>query len=157
MHMKNNLVQMQINECMTSRPLTIDPYATLAEAMGIMQKNMIRRLPVMDDGDLIGIITLNDIYQAKPSDVRHSVSRDKIYEELSKLTVNVAMTDNPLTIYQADTVGHAAEIMLEEKIGGLPVVDANKKLLGIITESDIFRLIASEWREKNNFKSALGS
>ena len=156
MYMNKNLVQMQINECMTNQPLTIDPYATLAEAMEIMQKNKIRRLPVIDDGDLVGIITLNDIYQAKPSDVRHCLSRDKIYEEISKLTVNIAMTDNPMTIYQADTIGHAAEIMMEEKIGCLPVVDANKKLLGLITESDIFRLIASEWREENTFKSALG-
>ena len=156
MYMNANLVHMQINECMTPQPLTIAPYASLAEAMEIMQRNKIRRLPVMDEDDLIGIITLNDIYHAKPSDVRHCLSRDKIYEELSKLTVNVVMTDNPITIYQADTVGHAAEIMMEEKIGGLPVVDASKKLLGLITESDIFRLIASEWREENTFKSALG-
>jgi acetoin utilization protein AcuB len=155
--MNKNLVQMQLNECMTPRPLTAGPYATLAEALEIMQKNTVRRLPVVEDGDLIGIITLNDIYEAKPSDVRHSMSLDKIYERLSKLTVKVAMTENPITIYQADTIGHAAEVMMEEKIGGLPVVDANKKLVGLITESDIFRLIACEWREENTFNSAVGS
>jgi len=152
-----NLVQTQISDCMTSQPLTVAPYSTLAEALEIMQLKKIRRLPVMDDSDLIGIITLNDIYQANSPGVRHSMSLDKIYNRLSNLKVIVAMTDNPITIYKADTIGHAAEVMMEEKIGGLPVVDANKKLHGIITESDIFRLIAHEWREENTFNSAVGS
>lgn len=151
--MYKNIVQMQVSECMSPKPLTVGPYATLAEALEIMQEKKVRRLPVVDDGDLIGIITLNDIYQAKPSDVRHSMTIDKIYDRLSKLTVKVAMTENPITIYQADTIGHAAEVMMEEKIGGLPAVDANKKLLGVITESDIFRLIAREWRDENTFNS----
>lgn len=152
-----NIVQMQISECMASRPVTVAPYATLAEALEIMQQKNIRRLPVMDDGDLIGIITLNDIYLARSSDVRRSKDLDKFYNQLSKYTVIVTMTENPITIYQADTIGHAAEVMLEEKIGCLPAVDANKKLRGIITESDIFRLIAGEWREENTFNSAVGS
>jgi len=152
-----DLVHMQICECMVTRPLTIAPYAALTEALEIMQQKKIRRLPVMDDGDLIGIITLNDIYQAKSPGIREGMSFDKIYDRLSNLTVIVAMTENPITIYKADTIGHAAEVMMEERIGALPVVDANKKLHGIITESDIFRLIAREWREENTFNSAIGS
>ena len=152
-----SLDQLQISECMTRQPYTITPYASLVEALEIMQQKKIRRLPVMDDGDLIGIITLNDIYRYSLPDVRYGKNLDTNYESLSKLTVITAMTENPIAIYQADTIGHAAEILVEEKIGALPVVDANKKLQGVITESDIFRLIASEWCEKNTFNSAVGS
>ena len=153
--MNNNLVQMQINESMATNLITVDPYATLSEALEIMQKNKVRRLPVVEKGDLTGIITLIDIYQAEPSDVRQSMNLDKLYDQLSRLTVTVAMTKQPVTIYQTDTIGHAAEVMMDKKIGGLPVVDANRKLVGLITESDIFRLIAREWRDENKISSGV--
>ena len=153
--MNNNLVQMQINESMATNLITVDPYATLSEALEIMQKNKVRRLPVVEKGDLTGIITLIDIYQAEPSDVRQSMNLDKLYDQLSRLTVMVAMTKQPVTIYQTDTIGHAAEVMMDKKIGGLPVVDANRKLVGLITESDIFRLIAREWRDENKISSGV--
>ena len=153
--MSNHLVQMQINESMTTSLITVDPYATLSEALEIMQKNKVRRLPVVEKGNLTGIITLIDIYQAEPSDVRQSMSLDKLYDQLSKLTVMVAMTKNPVTIYQTDTIGHAAEVMMDNKIGGLPVVEADGKLVGLVTESDIFRLIAREWRNENKVSSGI--
>lgn len=153
--MNNNLVQMQISESMTTNLITVSPYATLSEALEIMQNNKVRRLPVVEKGKLAGIITLIDIYQAEPSDVRQSMSLDKLYDQLSKLTVMVAMTKPPVTIYQTDTIGHAAEVMMDNKVGGLPVVDADKKLVGLITESDIFRLIAREWRNENIVNSGV--
>lgn len=153
--MKNNLVQMQIGENMATDLITVDPYVTLSEALEIMQKNKVQRLPVVEKEKLTGIITLIDIYQAEPSDVRQSMSLDKLYDQLSKLTVMVAMTKHPVTIYQTDTIGHAAEVMMDNKVGGLPVVDADKRLVGLITESDIFRLIAREWRDENKVSSGV--
>lgn len=59
------------------------------------------------------------------------------------------MTRKPINIYQNSTIGHAAELMLDNKIGGIPVLDANDKLTGLITESDISRLIVRRWRDEN--------
>ncbi|HSR63790.1 MAG TPA: CBS domain-containing protein [Gammaproteobacteria bacterium] len=134
---------------MTPYLITIDRYATLAEAYEIMVKNKIRRIPVVIDKKLVGIITMSDILEAKPSDVGHSLNSDEMNELLSTITVDTVMTKKPLEIYQTDTLGHAAEMMLDEKIGGLPVLDANRNLVGLITESDIFRTVVKKWRDDN--------
>jgi len=147
--MSKNLVHAMVSECMTPYLITIDQYATLAEAYEILLKNRIRRIPVVRNDELIGIITLSDILDAKPSDARHSMGTEEMNELLSTIIVDVAMTRNPVRIYQTDTLGHAAELMLDNKIGGLPVVDSNSKLVGLITESDIFRTIVHKWRDDN--------
>jgi len=147
--MSKNLVHAMVSECMTPYLITIDQYATLAEAYEILLKNRIRRIPVVRNDELIGIITLSDILDAKPSDARHSMGTEEMNELLSTIIVDVAMTRNPVRIYQTDTLGHAAELMLDNKIGGLPVIDSNSKLVGLITESDIFRTIVHKWRDDN--------
>ena len=136
--------------------ITVSPYDNLAQAYELLVKNKIRRLPVVDGNKkLIGILTLKDILEAKPSDIKHTLYIDDIYKHLSGLTVTTAMTNNPITIYQTSTVGNAAELMLEHKIGGLPVLDAGGSLVGLVTESDIFRLIVRRWRDENYLKSAV--
>lgn len=151
-----SLVQENVSEIMNPYLITVSPYDTLAQAYELLVKNKIRRLPVVDNNKkLIGILTLKDILEAKPSDIKHTLYIDDIYKHLSGLTVAVAMTSKPITIYQTSTVGNAAELMLEHKIGGLPVLDAGDGLVGLITESDIFRLIVRRWRDENYFKSAV--
>ena len=153
---RQELAHMAISEVMNPYLLTVGPYASLAEAYELMKKNKIRRLPVVKDKKLIGIITHRDILEAKPSDVHHSLNIWELNQLLSTLIVELVMTRKPITIYQTDTVGHAAEIMLDEKIGGIPVLDANDKLAGIITESDIFRLIMRRWRDDNMLRVRTG-
>jgi acetoin utilization protein AcuB len=149
-----SLVQESISDVMNPYVVTVTPYATLAEAYETLQKNQIRRLPVVDEGKkLVGIITLKDILEAKPSDIKHTLPLEDAYSYLSSLTVSVAMTNKPVTIYQTSTVGHAAELMMDNKIGGLPVIDANNELAGVITESDVFRLIVKRWRDENYLSS----
>lgn len=149
-----SIVQEFVSEVMNPYVITVTPYTSLSECYELMQKNRIRRLPVAEDNKkLVGIITMKDILEAKPSDVKHSLGLEEIYRHLSRLTVAVAMTDKPVTIYQASTVGNAAELMLDNKIGGLPVIDVNNELVGLITESDIFRLIVKKWREENILSS----
>ena len=151
-----SLVQENVSEIMNPYLITVSPYDTLAQAYELLVKNKIRRLPVVDNNKkLIGILTLKDVLEAKPSDIKHTLYIDDIYKHLSGLTVVVAMTSKPITIYQTSTVGNAAELMLEHKIGGLPVLDAGDGLAGLITESDIFRLIVRRWRDENYFKSAV--
>ncbi len=144
--MKQNLVALQVRECMTPYLITIGPYAGLDEAYELMNKNMIRRLPVVDDDEnLIGIITEKDILEAKPSDVRKSLTTDEMNLLLSTIHIDLVYTRNPITIIETDTLGQATVLMLDAKIGCLPVVDKNKKLVGLITVTDIFR----KWRDDN--------
>jgi len=151
-----SLVQENISEIMNPYLITVSPYDNLAQAYELLVKNKIRRLPVVDGNKkLIGILTLKDILEAKPSDIKHTLYIDDIFKHLSGLTVTTAMTNNPITIYQTSTVGNAAELMLEHKIGGLPVLDAGGSLVGLVTESDIFRLIVRRWRDENYLKSAV--
>ena len=149
--MKQNLVHLQVRECMTPHLITVGPYAGLDEAYELMNINMIRRLPVVDNNDknLVGIITKGDILEAKPSDVSHSLTTDEMNLLLSTILIDTVYTRNSITIIETDTIGQAAELMLDKKIGCLPVIDENKKLVGLITESDIFRTIVHKWRDDN--------
>jgi CBS domain-containing protein len=106
-------------------------------------------LPIVEkDGRLSGIVTLGDVRGAQPSEAT-SLSVWEMNYLLASLKLNKIMTPNPLTIGPDATIGEAARLMLENKISGLPVVDAKGKLLGIITESDIFSMVVlHEWEEE---------
>ena len=147
--MADPLVHTLVAECMTPFVLNVTPYDSLARAWELMMTNHIRRLPVIDDGRLVGIVTQTDILNAKPADPAHRLALADVARELDNLIVSTVMTRNPISIYDNDTVGHAAELMLEHKIGGLPVVDTEGNLVGLITESNLFRLLARRWREDN--------
>lgn len=133
-----------VRDWMTPHPITIDPKTVLPDAHRLMQDSHIRRLPVVDRGNLVGIVTLGDIREAEPSQAT-TLSIYEIHYLLSKLTVEHIMTRNPITIAPEQTIRDAARLMLENKIGGLPVVEPKTgKLVGIITESDIFRIFAHD-------------
>lgn len=138
-----------VGHCMSRQVASASPYETLAEAYSTMCLRGIRRLPVVEHGRLVGILTRSDILEAKPSEIGHGVDFDAVMHDLDRVTVGVAMHRDPVAIFEADTLGHAAELMLEHKIGGLPVLDARNELVGVITESDLFRLVAAQWREDN--------
>jgi acetoin utilization protein AcuB len=141
--MKNILVK----DWMTKKVITVAPETSLPDAHRLMKINHIRRLPVVDKkGKILGIVTLGDIREASPSDAT-TLSVWELHYLLSKLTVGKIMTPNPITVKPDSTIRDAAKLMLENKIGGLPVVDEDNKVVGIITESDIFRLLVEELEE----------
>lgn len=142
--MKNELVA----HWMSPDVITITPDTSLTDADNLLREYNIRRLPVVDaDGDLVGIVTLGDIRQASPSDAT-SLNIWELNYLLEKLQVERIMTVNPLTVYTNDTVAAAAALMMENKISGLPVLDpVDDSMVGIITESDIFSMIAQTWEE----------
>ena len=133
-----------VKDWMTKNPITIHPQQTLPQAHHLMKSRNVRRLPVVEGEDLVGIVTFGDIREAQPSDAT-SLSMYELSYLISLLTVDSIMTGEPQTIGQDDTIGEAARVMLENKIGGIPVVDAEGMLVGILTESDICRLVVERF------------
>jgi len=151
--MQDSIATMQIADCMTPFLLTLEKYDSLTEAYEKMAANHIRRIPVVEKDRLIGIITLSDILRFKPVEIGRYLSFKELSDTLDNLIVELVMTSDPIVVYQTDQVGYAAELMLENKIGGLPVLDATKNLVGLVTESDIFRLLARQWRLAGSLQS----
>ncbi len=133
--------QERVQDWMSTTVITVKLETSLPEANQIMVSDEIRRLPVVDeDGRLCGIVTLGDMRAAQPSPATSLNIGERNYL-LSNLTVERIMTANPLTIHPQQTMGEAAQIMLDKRVSGLPVVDENGRICGIITESDIFRMV----------------
>lgn len=130
---------MIVEKRMTRNPITVHPDTAVIEAQALMRREKISRLPVVDrNGRLVGIVSEKDLIYASPS----RVSTLDVYEMnflLSKLTVETVMTKKVITIDGDTPVEDAARIMVDNDIGGLPVMKGNT-LVGIITESDIFKI-----------------
>lgn len=136
----------EVQDWMTNDPITVPLTATLLEAYRVMVENDIRRVPVVDNkNELLGIVTMSDIQSRAP--VAHADEDSEAAAGLSAQAVRTIMAESPVTIAPDDTIQDAAETMLEYKISGLPVVEGNNTLVGIITESDIFELIVESWAE----------
>jgi acetoin utilization protein AcuB len=129
-----------VGNWMTPDPVTVTPETTLPTAHRLMKEKNIRRLPVVHEGKLVGIVTWGDIREASASDAT-SLDIFELHTLLDKLPVRQFMTRNPITVHTITTIARAAQLMMEHKIGGLPVVDQHHRLVGIITESDIFRML----------------
>ena len=130
-----------VREWMSSPVLTIRPEAPISLAHTLMKERKVRRLAVVDEQDrLVGIITIGDVREASPSDATTLSIWELIYL-WAQLTVAKIMSHDILTIRPDDTIYDAAKLMLEHKISGLPVIDESNHLLGMITESDIFRMV----------------
>jgi acetoin utilization protein AcuB len=131
---------MLIKDRMTRSPITAPPEMPMQEALKLMRERGIRRLPVVDKkGKLVGIVSDRDLLHASPSDAT-SLSVWELNYLLSKVTLKELMTTPVITVSPETPVQEAARIMAEKKIGGLPVVQAGK-VVGIITETDLFRVL----------------
>jgi CBS domain-containing protein len=135
-----------VKDWMTREVVTISPEASLPEAHRLMTGNNIRRLPVIKGGKLVGIVTRGDVRGAEPSEAS-SLTIWEINYLLAKLKIKQIMSRNPLTVTEEMTLGEVAKIMLDSKVSGLPVLDQAGQVAGIITESDIFRMVVQAWQE----------
>ncbi|MBN8595872.1 MAG: CBS domain-containing protein [Anaerolineae bacterium] len=129
-----------VREWMTTPVITVTPFTSISNAHQIMKEKGIRRLPVLDNDDLVGIVTLGDVREASPSDAT-TLSIWELNYLWSQLTVEKIMSRKLFTVGPDETVLAAAQLMLDQKISGLPVVEKSGKLVGMITESDIFRML----------------
>ena len=138
---------MLVQNWMRKEVITIDINDSLQKAMHLMKEHDIRRLPVIKRGKLVGIVTDRDIKEASASDATSLEIHELLYL-LLKVKIHEIMTKNPITVPLDYTVEETAEILIENKISGIPVVDYEGQLAGIITQSDIFRVLISITGEK---------
>ncbi|MBX2997106.1 MAG: CBS domain-containing protein [Caldilineaceae bacterium] len=123
---------------MSAPPVTIAPETPFQDALKVMREKRFRRLPVVNrSGELLGIVSERDLLYATPSPAS-SLSVWELHYLLSQLQVHNIMTQNVITTTIDTPIEDAAEVMATRKIGGMPVVDENNYVLGVITETDIF-------------------
>jgi acetoin utilization protein AcuB len=127
---------MFMSDVMTTNVITIPSNTSLAEAKRIMAAHRVRRLPVVDRGALVGIVTRDQLDKAGPSQLS-SLDIHEITRILSKITVREVMTKNPVTVTPDATVEEAVTLAQEKKIGSVLVVD-NGRLVGMATTNDFF-------------------
>jgi acetoin utilization protein AcuB len=137
--MKTQLVK----DWMTPNPITAPLDMSLPQALQVMKEHNIRRLPVVDRGKLVGIVTRGDLRGAQPSEAT-SLSIFELHYLVGRITLDQIMTRNPITATRDMRIVDAARVMLQNKVAGLPVVE-DGVVVGIITESDIFRMVVKKW------------
>jgi acetoin utilization protein AcuB len=130
---------MLVGERMTHPVVHVSPNMNIQDALQLMKKERIRRTPVVKDGKLVGIVSDKDLLNASPSQAT-SLSVWELNYLLSKITVSEVMTEAVIVVEENTPIEEAARIMADNKIGGLPVVHGSS-VVGIITETDIFRLM----------------
>ena len=130
---------MLVGERMKSPVITVRPDMPVVDALNLMRQEHIRRTPVVKGGKLVGIVSEKDLLNASPSPAT-SLSIYEMNYLLSKIQVKEVMTKNVLMVDEDTPIEEAARIMADNKIGSMPVL-RNDQMVGIITETDLFKLL----------------
>ncbi|GBC62832.1 CBS domain-containing protein [Desulfonema ishimotonii] len=131
---------MFIDKSMTRRVVTISRDTSLLDAKALMDEHHIRHLPVIEaDGTLAGIVTDRDIRSATPSIVADDFDSATVREKLGQIRAEKIMSKNPTTVSPTYTIQDALLLIQEARVGAFPVVDKDRKLVGIISIRDLLR------------------
>lgn len=125
---------------MTKNPMTVSPDTKIDEAANLMKTRGFRRLPVVEDGKLVGFISDRDIMRVAPSPAT-TLSKWEINSLLAKISVAEIMQKNVISVRSDATIEEAALLMYKNRIGGMPVVSSVGAVVGVITETDIFKAL----------------
>ena len=136
---------MRVVDVMTKDPLTVTPNETIGQANEVMYTNNIRQLPVVQGEELLGIVTDRDIRSFLSGSLLES---PEIREKSFNAKVSEIMTTEPITLSPDDDLQEALELMINEKIGGIPVVDETEGLVGIVTYVDALRCFLNRLQEE---------
>jgi acetoin utilization protein AcuB len=129
---------MLVGERMSQPVITISPDAPISEALALMNRENIRRMPVIGKGKLVGIVSEKALLNASPSSAT-SLSMWELNYLLSKITVKDVMSRTVFTVSADTPIEEAARIMVDNQVGGLPVMRAGE-VVGMITETDLFKV-----------------
>lgn len=131
---------MLVKNWMSKNVVAVDVNDSMQSAIYTLRDNKITLLPATSEGKLVGIVSDRDLKKASPSDATTLDMHELLYL-ISRIKISDLMIKNPITVLPDYTIEEAAQLLLEHKISGLPVLDLKGKLVGIITKSDIFRAL----------------
>ncbi|UCE54473.1 MAG: CBS domain-containing protein [Desulfobacterales bacterium] len=133
---------MLVKNWMSKNIITIDVDDSMQDAIKLLKEHKIRMLPVLKNGILVGIVTDRDLKRASASDATSLDIHELLYL-ISKIKVKDIMTKDPITVPLDFTVEETAEVLLNNRISGVPVVDHGGNIVGTITQTDLFRVLIS--------------
>jgi acetoin utilization protein AcuB len=147
---------MRVSKWMSPKVLTLQASDSISTAIHLMKEKRIRRIPIVNGGGkLVGIVSDRDLKDVSPS---RATTLDiwELHAVLDKLKIGDIMTKKPVTVTPDTPIERAAQIMLEKRVEGLPVLDAKGTLVGILTEGDVFKALvditgAGKKRTRVNF------
>ncbi|MCX5879359.1 MAG: CBS and ACT domain-containing protein [Deltaproteobacteria bacterium] len=127
---------------MNPNVITVDADDSMLDATKLLKEHNIRHLPVLEKGKLVGVITDRDLKRASPSDATALEAHELLYL-IANIKVREIMTKNPITVPYNYTIEEAAELLLQARISGMPVVDKDGDVIGTITQTDLFKVLIS--------------
>jgi acetoin utilization protein AcuB len=133
---------MLVKNWMNKPAITIDKHSSMHDAMTLMKKHQITLLPVMDKQRLVGVLTDRDLKKASASDATTLEMHELLYL-LSNIKIKDIMSSKPISVPPDFTIEETAELLLANKISGVPVVDNDGNVIGVITHTDLFKVIIS--------------
>jgi acetoin utilization protein AcuB len=136
---------MKVVDVMTKGPLTLGPRETVGQADEMMTQNHFRQIPIVEDKELVGIVTDRDVRSFLSGSILASPGAR---ERALNTAVREIMTTEPITVSADDDLQEILELLIEEKIGGIPVVDDTEGLVGIVTYVDMLRCFLERLQEE---------
>lgn len=138
-------IALKVSDVMTENPLTVEASDTLEQVEELLEEHRIRQLPVVEGTELVGIITDRDI---RPFLRDRYLGSPEEQERVMKTKVASVMSPKPITLSPTDDLKEAIELLIEEKVGGIPVVDEDgRAVVGIVTYVDVLRCFL-EWLQE---------
>ena len=131
---------MLVKNWMSKNVITVNEDDSMQDALKLLKQHSIRMIPVLKSGQLVGVVTDRDLKRASASDATTLDVHELLYL-ISKIKVKNIMSKNPISVPPDLTVEETAEVLLNNKISGAPVVDDTGKVVGTITQTDLFRVL----------------
>ena len=131
-----------VENWMNPNVITVDADDSMLDATKLLKEHNIRHLPVLEKGKLVGVITDRDLKRAAPSDATALEAHELLYL-IANIKVREIMTRNPITVPYNYTIEEAAELLLQARISGMPVVNKDGDVIGTITQTDLFKVLIS--------------
>ncbi|MFQ5778157.1 MAG: CBS domain-containing protein [Terriglobia bacterium] len=129
-----------VGDVMTREVTTVAPDTKLLDASLLFRSTGFRHLPVVSDGRLVGILSDRDVERASPT-MLTKVSPEEYNRIFEATPVSKVMTADPITVTCKTPIKEAVTMMVERKISALPVAEADSKLAGLITTTDLLTLL----------------
>jgi len=132
---------MNVRDCMKSPVFTVTPDTLIFNALETMREKHVRRLPVVENGKLVGLVTRNIIREATPS-APIPLTLWGLHYQLSRMKVRDVMITDVIVVHPDDTIKEVLALIEKHRIGTFPVVDDNGNLVGILTNTDLLPIVA---------------